>query len=229
MFDTNDRDKEVILINTSNETRTYRLSWEDKRQLANGNYEDEVQNYPYSAAPHLRFSPRQVKLAAGERQVIKILKRNVNALDRGDYRSHLNFTVLPRESGASQETQSGISIRLESLINYSIPVIFKVGNDSSRAQIEAVTWETKDALSVNISKNGLSSIFGRLEIWGTINGQDKRLDYLNGVNIFRESTLMTFDLNIPKDVMDSQPRNIRVVYLDVITNQTQSEIFVKNN
>jgi P pilus assembly chaperone PapD len=224
-FEGRDRSAQVILVNSSNEAQTYRLELSDKEQLPNGNYENiENGQFAYSARELLRVSPRQVSLGPGERQTIKIIKRNTSGLANGDYRSHLTFKLVPKPAVQSDSTPSGVNLNLTAIINYSIPIVVKVGDGSSNVDIESALVElmpetSNAAVKVSLNKTGAYGMFGRLEIWSFENNVAKnKIGTLNGSNMFRESNNITFYVDV--DSKDLSPSDsYMVTYTDIMTRQ----------
>lgn len=193
LFEDRDRVQQVMLVNSSNETRSYRIEFDEQIIGENGLYrdmtEEEKENFP-KASPYLRFSPSQVTLAPGERQNIKILARRPSDLQEGDYRSHLNFIALPvrRESN---NNVSGMQMKLDMLLSYSIPVILREGQPQFRGQVDNIDIEVQEQnraaeIIVTMSRAGNASPTGRLEAYFTPQGsnEQKFVGVLNGFNFF---------------------------------------------
>lgn len=128
----NDRQRsdELILVNKGSKTQTYRLLWEEKALDQNGNLKklskEESKNYPI-ASPMIRYSPKQVTLKPGARQVVKISVRRPKNLKDGEYRSYLVLSALPvrRKNTDAQLSDMAMSVKLK--LSYSLPVVIRKG------------------------------------------------------------------------------------------------------
>lgn len=220
----NDRERsaQVILINTSNETKSYRVGWAQKKALPDGGYQDlnEQQSSDFPIASNmLRFSPKQVTLSPGGRQTVKLGARRPKGLANGEYRSHLKFTALPPPDSvvAAEET----SIRIAVMMSYTIPVILRQGPlvynvDLKTVDVKqsTVKGNSKYELLISASRSGTSSTFGRIRAYWTPNNNSKEIDagVLNGVHFFPETS--QFDKTIIWQ-LDSYPPisgKLRLVY-----------------
>ncbi|PKF61170.1 hypothetical protein CW745_11080 [Psychromonas sp. psych-6C06] len=139
-----ERATQLILINTSDAPITYRLSWEEKTVSDKGKYqqltEQQLTTFP-SASNMIRFSPKQVKLKPGSRQVIKIAVRRPKDLQMGEYRSHLKLSAVPDEREKPQNNE--MSIKATMLFSYVLPVIVRKGVATSAVTITDISLKNK--------------------------------------------------------------------------------------
>jgi fimbrial chaperone protein len=220
----NDRDRsaEVILINSSDKVRTYRLEWVEKRALPLGGYQDlneqESANFP-TASQMFRMSPKQVTLAPNQRQIVKLAARRPQGLANGEYRSHLKFTVLPDEKQLPTEQQAGIVLNL--MLNYSIPVILRQGPinsnvdiDSAKIEQSIVDGEVRYNIEVLMSRSGLSSAYGSIKAYWLPNGgkEEINLGILNSVNFYSELKQAKFVVAWQKPEIPPSGGRLRIVY-----------------
>jgi P pilus assembly chaperone PapD len=192
VFDIYERSDEVILINTSTNPVTYRIEWKDMHTLPTGGYKqlEEGEALPSNSASELvRFSPRQVTLQPGERQVVKLLARRRPSFDLPEYRSHLNFIAIPTISSDSDATTDSISMRLDLFMSYSIPVLVKNAEIDAAVtinQAELILDAEKERYSLNIdfTRSGKQSFFGKVRVYEIVSGEKKLVGQLNGINLF---------------------------------------------
>src|SRR5690606_39210727 len=110
------------------ESTTYRLALVNRRMSETGGFTDIDQPLPGEqfADEMLRFSPRQVTLAPGASQTVRIMVRKPSNLAEGEYRSHLLFSQQPQATGSNSiETRKDakkIGVVITALIGASIPV-----------------------------------------------------------------------------------------------------------
>ena len=177
----NQRTAQVQLINNGAESRTYRVSLVNRRMSETGEFTDVVEPLPGElfADDMLRYSPRQVTLAPGEGQTVRIMVRKPAGLMAGEYRSHLLFSQQPeaedmgRNIENRQSSASGIGVMITALIGASIPVIVRHDELSAELQltnIELQTPEQKPFLALTLARSGARSVYGDLAVSFTPQG-----------------------------------------------------------
>ena len=222
VFNDRERSAQVILINTSNETKSYRVGWVQKKALPDGGYQNlnEQQSADFPIVSNmLRFSPRQVTLSPGGRQTVKLGARRPKGLANGEYRSHLKFTALPPPDSvvAAEET----SIRIALMMSYTIPVILRQGPFDYNVTLNTVDVKQstvkgnpKYQLLINASRSGISSTFGRIRAYWTPNNNSKEIvaGVLNGVHFFPETSQFNKTINWQLDSHPPISGKLRIVY-----------------
>ncbi|PCK33280.1 fimbria/pilus periplasmic chaperone [Pseudoalteromonas piscicida] len=214
-FEERQRIERVTIINNGEETKSYRLEFQEKLALREGGYANFAQPEinPMAASSFIRVSPRQITLGPGERQVIKLAVRRKSNMTQGEYRSHLLFRELPDEQG---ELQAGINIDV--LMSYSIPVILRVGNPQPQIGLEAVNWhELKDgrqSFEVILSRSGKYSSFGVLSAYwqGQHDAQPQQIGVLNKFAIYPELNQRTVNFLVDKAIELKPPGKVVVKY-----------------
>lgn len=211
-FSERDRIQTVTLINSGKEEKTYRVEWTEQKVNPEGQYqvlsEEEYQDFPI-ASPFLRYTPRQVTLAPGEKQVIKVMARRAAEMADNEYRSHLSFTALPNTKQPATPNGGGLSMQLNMLMSYSIPVILRTSPVDATAEIEDIKFESNPSKSLNdivvtLSRKGQTSLTGSLKAYYTPVGESNEINIgiLNGFNFFPESSRLT------KTLMWAEPINL---------------------
>ena len=170
------RSEEVILVNASDEIKSYRLEWVEQASLPEGGYRplnaQEAANFP-TASKFLRYSPRQVTLKPGESQVIKLVLRKPNNLPAGEYRSHLRFRAIPK----NVTPEAGINVY--AVMSFSIPVIVKQGAKQAQASLDGLSISAlngKPQLRAAISRKGANSVIGNIQLFYKPVGSAKELE-----------------------------------------------------
>lgn len=220
VLDSQQRSSSVTLINSGNETRSYRISWSQKIALPQGGYRDltEVEQQNYAGLERIvRISPKQVTLSPGQRQSVKLLLRDPGTLPSGEYRSHLTFTALPvQQNGGEQNSSGQTGININVLMGYTMPVIYRTGavniapiiNDLSLVTIKE-TGAT--FIKVQLSHNDLFSSSGRLVAYWTANGQQpQQVGLLNGFNFYPETK--TAEVKVPWNNFKLEAGTLEVRY-----------------
>lgn len=198
VFDSRDRTAEVNVMNTGDETASYRISFVRKRMTITGDFETVVDALPGEqfSDEMVRFSPRQIELPPGKSQTIRLLLRKPGKIADGEYRSHLLFQNVPRIKQQSidslaQPDGQDISITLTPIIGITIPVIVRQGTanvTTTLRQIELIRPSDKEPgfkLAFDIERDGNQSVYGDLAVFfKPKNGSLKVIGRANGVAVY---------------------------------------------
>jgi hypothetical protein len=180
----NQRAAQVELINDSASPASYRISIVNRRMGETGEFISIDTPAPGElfAGPMLSFSPRQVTLAPGTAQVVRLMVRRPEGLADGEYRSHLHFEKLadPRQTRSSVEGAADgqqIGVVLTTLIGASIPVIVRQGECGASATLEGLelTMGKAPQLAFRIARSGCASVYGDLALRFTPHGGAEQL------------------------------------------------------
>ena len=207
VFEEKQRSASVNLINTTTQTNTYRLHWVQKRQREKGGYQDLPQNSNEvpNASSMLRFSPRQITLAPGEKQTVRISLRRKKGLETGEHRSYLLFQALPNETPASA-SEKGPKVKINLLLGFAIPVIVREGKINASATISGVVLtKTMDknkyvyGAQVNLKRSGPHTAIGSIKIlWKKTKFEEyKQIGLLNNVSLYPEAPLVQNFVGLP--------------------------------
>lgn len=226
-FNDRDRSKEVILINTSDQTRAYRVEWTQQRALPTGGYHEltdlESKAFPI-ASSMIRMSPKQVTLAPGERQKVKLAVRRPKGLAEGEYRSHLSFKALPPKEETNKDNATntgGAAFKLKLILSYSIPVIVRQGKldysitiDDAKVLTSQHQGKTRYDLEVSMSRSGLNSTVGTLRAYWQKKGSSEEIDLgiLNSVKFYPELEQAKYQLFWQAPQVEPKSGKIRIVY-----------------
>ncbi len=177
VFEGRDRSAEVILVNTTSISMTYRISFKNMRMLENGAYEDidTPRNGELFADKMIRFSPRQVVLEPGVSQTVRLLLRKPANLATGEYRSHLLFQGIPPETAGQDienlDLEEGeLQIRIRTAFAVTIPVIARQGELSATVEISDLALTTPKnpdelaILSFRLNRSGNRTVSGDIEV-----------------------------------------------------------------
>jgi len=179
-FEDRQRSTEIILINNGDETRSYRMGWREMSASTDSGYQilnaQQIKEFPI-ASSMIRFSPKQVTLKPGDRQIIKMALRRPKGLQDGEYRSHLLLTALPPKQAKNSEKTRAPTIALQALISYSLPVVVRQGAmqqpelsigaiDLTYRELKKDSYvekqETLSKIRVEMNRTGLFSANGNL-------------------------------------------------------------------
>ncbi|HRQ60129.1 MAG TPA: hypothetical protein PLO23_01200 [Alphaproteobacteria bacterium] len=199
LFDDRERSEELTIINTSKRTNTYRLEWGYRRMKEEGGYEqlEAPLDATFDAEKSLIFSPRQVTIAPGENQRVRLSLRRPADLPDGEYRAHL---LMKRVSDGNEPrtgvvTDSGISAQMGTNVGFSIPVIVRQGAYDAGAVISDPEFvppanpAQPHSLHITVTRTGIHSVAGSFKVYWTPPGQEERfVGEINNINIFHEIT-----------------------------------------
>jgi hypothetical protein len=223
--DSDNRSATLVLRNTSDGSRTYRLAWEDKRVNAQGGYEmvGEGEDWP-SAASMVRFSPRQITVGPGENQMVRLNFRPPSSLAAGEYRSHLKLQVVAESSEPTSVIEmddperENVGFKLFMQMSFSIPVIarYKVAPpEVTIADVKVVpaSKERNMALAITLDREGASSSYGDMvvEMQKDANSPVEVIGRRKDVYVFHETKRKVVDVPL-RDKAIPAGSWIRVAY-----------------
>lgn len=214
------RSASVNLINTASTTTTYRLHWVQKKQKTDGQYMDlpADSNEVPNASSMLRFSPRQVTLAPGEKQTVRIAVRRHKNMDKGEYRSHLLFQALPNKD-IEVASGKGAKIKINLLLGFAIPVIVRQGKLNGMANVTKVEikktaskGKTFYGAQITVKRKGSHTTYGTLKVlWKPmLTSRYKQIAILNNIALYPESSSVQYYAGLK----NYKPNNgyIKVIY-----------------
>jgi hypothetical protein len=212
VFDDRGRSAEVTVFNRGERPGTYRIELSDRRMTPEGrliefNPENpKPANWP-SAVDLIRFSPRQVTLAPGQSQSIRIALRRPANLAPGEYRSHLTVTAVPpADSGetieeAARQGSNAIRIRITPIYGISIPIIVRAGEPVSTARLVNPRVVRGDDgrrfVEVEVQRAGAASVYGDLVV---MRG-DRRVGLIRGIGVYPEISQRTARIPLNEEAM----------------------------
>lgn len=175
LMDDDNRSATLVLRNPSDGSRTYRLSWEDKRAKENGGYTavSEDEEWP-SAKDMVRLSPRQITVGPRENQTVRFSWRPPADLPAGEYRSHVLLEVIPDISEPTatlggEIPEDGVGIQVFMQMSFSIPVVVRHDTDTpevSIGEVKAVPLGDGEQLGLELTFNraGNASSYGKVSV-----------------------------------------------------------------
>lgn len=202
VFDKNQRAAQLDLINSGAETATYRISIVNRRMSETGEFSAVNSPLPGEqfADELLRYSPRQVVLAPGVGQTVRLSLRKPADLPAGEYRSHLIFEKVAAAKGASSlETPTApageLSVQLTMLVGVSIPVIVRHGETTADVKLSGLELLKPVAgqaatLALVLQRSGNRSVYGDLgAIFTPQGGAAQEVGKAGGVAVYTPNPL----------------------------------------
>lgn len=198
IFDGRTRSAEVTLLNTTNQTNVYRLSWTYNHQREDGSYEklDAAPAGQPDPATFIRFSPRQVTIPPQGRQSVRLQLQRPADLPDGEYRIHLTFKQMPKDVPMADRTPTqGVSVGLRVALGISMPVIVRQGEYDARTTIADARFvaagkdkNTKNPqLMVKIARTGKHGTYGRLRVFWNDGSNEKQIGELNNFAVYADN------------------------------------------
>ncbi len=221
------RDAVVTLRNPSDRERVYRVSWAEREMTADGSVEPRAEPGPFAASPHVRIAPRRVAVGPGQTQTVRLHLRPPADLPPGEYRSHLVLGLEPESEasfimGQEETPAEGVGFRLEALLSFALPVIFRHGEGGEPqvaiSHVEPRTFEsrrgTEFGLLVSLEREGAWSSFGRVVAYQQVdqNAPVQEIGYARDVAIYAEANQSRVMVPLRPDVTLQPGAWLRVTY-----------------
>jgi fimbrial chaperone protein len=197
VFDKADRAAQVELVNQGTAPATYRIQLVNRRMNERGEFEVAATAEPGErfADDMLRFSPRQVTIAPGGSQTVRVLVRKPAELAPGEYRSHLQFdrVQLPGEPTGSSDAAAAsgsVGVTISTLVGASIPLIVRHGDTEFKSEVEGMKLiagggKEPPALNFHIVRSGNRSVYGDLQVsYQPADGKPVEVALVRGVAVY---------------------------------------------
>ena len=215
--------KEIVnLVNTGKTTKTYFVSFVQRRMNEDGSFAvvtkpDPGQNF---ADAHLRIYPRSVTLKPGEGQVIMLQRRRNSNNKTGEYRSHLYFRSNPDYSALGDtnlDSVNGVSVKLTPIYGMTIPVIFHSGKVTVKSNITDVKLKSQkeiNRLSFTVNRDGNKSIYGDFVVkYFPVKGKPIKISRLNGIAIYTNIKRRFMSIDLKKGpLINYNEGTIKIIY-----------------
>jgi hypothetical protein len=205
VFDNSQKTQELNLSNNGKDSARYVLSVIQIRMKTDGGFEtittaDSSQRF---AEKYFRFFPRQVVLAPGESQTVKIQPIRGSELVTGEYRSHL-YLRSESEKLALGEVDSttrlsSISVSITPVLGISVPIIIKSGKSDTKVLISdlsfSVAGNTKPVLTLKFIRTGNMSVYGDILVnHVSASGKITKVGVIQGAAIYAPTPGRQFHL-----------------------------------
>ena len=207
-----DRSAMVRLINNGTAEGVYRISFVTKDMIPQGALKarEKKKGRLYSE-DIVRVSPRRVVLKPGQLQNVRLMVKRKKGMAEGEYRSHLKFTLLPDKTKSTFNNESEknkLSISMEALIGFSIPIIVHHGKDLNVKVTTNPIKIVKDKngkkhVKFSMTRDGNISTYGDLTVtYKKPNGKEYVINKMGGIAIYTSIKKRLFDLpvKLPKGV-----------------------------
>lgn len=210
VFDKNRRAAQIDLINDGATSATYRLVLVNRRMTDVGEFNaiDAPGPGDQFADAMLVYSPRQITLAPGAQQLVRVALRKPEELATGEYRSHLFFEKVAETTAENNienlgRTAAGeVGVSITALIGVSIPVIVRHGDTGAQVAIDHLALEPAGAaqlplLALQLNRSGDRSVYGDLTVSFTPRGGAAQvIGKAAGVAVYTPNALRRAKLNL---------------------------------
>jgi len=225
------------LGNTSSDTTTYRLSYNEIQMDEDGKFNtiEEPENNQNFASHYLRYYPRTITLAPDEWQTVKIQLIKTGELKEGEYRSHLYFRPVPKTKLLENKTVTtdtlkpkGASVVLKAIYGISIANIITIGAPTTAVSLTNLTLLPAQVLSMDINRTGNQSAYGELHVNHiSLEGISTNVGLIKGFAVYTPGNLRHTKIklkNIPS--VDYTRGKLQVTYTTPNQVSTYAEAFL---
>jgi len=234
VFEGGKQSQELTLANTGQDTARYSVSFVQYRMAQNGTFEqiETPDSGQYFADKYLRFFPRSVTLAPGEAQVVRMQFRRLPDMPKGEFRSHVYFRAIPKETalGELPSTDStSIGIRLIPIFGITIPIIIRNGDLSAKVELSNLaldaTSDTIPHLQVTFNRSGDKSVYGDLIAeWFPDKGDPVEVGIVRGIAVYTPNTKRTFNMQL-KHIQGVDYNNGKIVLKYIAGQDANPEVY----
>jgi P pilus assembly chaperone PapD len=224
VFEGQKRTQDLNLANTGQDTAKYNVSIIQYRMREDGSFEeitdpDPGQNF---ADKFLRFFPRTVTLAPNEAQVVKMQLIKTNELKPGEYRSHVYFRAVPKQTALGTKEvvkdSTSIGVKLVPIFGITIPVIIHVGESTTKVNLSDIKLDmvndTTNRIQFAFNRTGNMSVYGDIQI-EHISPQSVKtvVGTVRGIAVYTPNTIRKFQMDLDKKAkVDYHSGNLKITY-----------------
>lgn len=227
VFENRTRSAQVTLANRGSATATFRISLIDMAMDDSGEMATMPDTNPHSATTMVRYAPRQIDIAPGAHQVVRLSLRKPANLEDGEYRSHMFFRAVPPESAGRSVTdetdlqKNELRIQLIPIFGVTIPVIVRNGKLTVNVGLSDMVHTPKtdkipEHLEVVLKRGGNRSAFGDLvaTYQPADGGQEIIVGRISRIAVYTPNTKrhVFMTLQIPDGITLKSAGKLRVTY-----------------
>lgn len=209
VFEGSKRTQDLNLANTGFDSAKYNVSIVNYKMQEDGSFKEiteaeEGQNF---ADIYLRFFPRTVTLAPNESQVVKMQLIKTNTLKPGEYRSHVYFRAVPKETALGIEEvnkdTTAIGVRLVPIFGITIPVIIRTGESTTKVSLSELKMETVNdtipRLQFTFNRTGNMSVYGDIKVeYVSAQSVATTVGVVRGIAVYTPGEIRRFQMDLDK-------------------------------
>lgn len=224
VFEGTKRTQDLNLANTGQDTAKYNVSIIQYRMREDGSFEEITEPDPGQnfADKYLRFFPRTVTLAPNEAQVVKMQLIKTNELKPGEYRSHVYFRAVPKQTAlGTQEVQkdsTSIGVKLVPIFGITIPVIIHVGESDTKVNLSDMKLDlindTTSRLQFAFNRTGNMSVYGDIQVdYISPSSVSTPVGTVRGIAVYTPNLLRKFQMDLDKKAkVDYHKGSLKITY-----------------
>ncbi len=224
VFEGTKRSQELNLANTGKDTAKYNVSILQYRMKEDGSFQeitvpDEGQNF---ADKFIRFFPRTVTLAPNEAQVVKMQLIKTDQMQPGEYRSHVYFRAVPKQTALGTEEKvkdsTAIGVKLIPIFGITIPVIIRSGESTMKVNLSELKLEIQNdtipRLQIAFNRTGNMSVYGDLLVEHiSSKAVTTKVGIVKGIAVYTPNTVRRFQMDLdPKMKVDYHSGTLKVTF-----------------
>ena len=232
VFESGKRFETLTLVNRGSDSATYRISVVQYRMTAEGSLEriDSADPGQRVATDLIRFFPREVVIAPGESQNVRVQIKMPEGLADGEYRSHLYFRAVPREQAAAADTMTKeFSVKLSAVYGVTVPVIVRQGTLNATVTVGDLSLTPGDSqkppvVAMKFHREGTQSVCGTVRVTHVAaDGTTTPLGSVGGVAVYTPNTdrIFRMPVTVPAGV-DLHGGRLQVTFDAVSESSTQT-------
>ncbi len=233
VFEGQKRTQDLNLANTGIDTAKYNVSVINYHMREDGSFEeittpDAGQNF---ADKNLRFFPRSVTLAPNEAQVVKMQVTKADQLSPGEYRSHIYFRAVPKQSALGTEEvkkdSTSIGVKLIPIFGITIPVIIRVGESTMKVNLTDLNFsfmnDTIPVLQFAFNRTGNMSVYGDILVEHISPGMIiTPVGTVRGIAVYTPNSMRRFQMELDKKAkVDYHTGKLKLTYTSQSDTKTE--------
>jgi hypothetical protein len=224
VFEGQKRTQDLNLANTGIDTAKYNVSVINYRMREDGSFEeitvpDTGQNF---ADKNLRFFPRTVTLAPNEGQVVKMQLTKTETLSPGEYRSHVYFRAVPKQTALGstevKNDSSTIGVKLIPIFGITIPVIIRIGESTMKVNLSDLKMnivnDTIPVLQFAFNRTGNMSVYGDILVEHISPKMViTQVGTVRGIAVYTPNSVRRFQMELDRKAnVDYHNGNLKITY-----------------
>lgn len=224
VFEGTKRMQDLNLANTGVDSAKYNVSIINYKMQEDGSFKEitEAEDGQNFADKYLRFFPRSVTLAPNEAQVVKMQVIKTNELKPGEYRSHVYFRAVPKETALGLESTNkdttAIGVKLVPIFGITIPVIIRVGESDTKVSLSDIKMETVNdtipRLQFAFNRTGNMSVYGDIKVeYVSPQSVSTTVGVVRGIAVYTPGEIRRFQMDLNnKAKVDYHTGSLKVTY-----------------
>lgn len=224
VFEGQKRTQDLNLANTGQDTAKYSVSIVQYRMREDGSFEEITEPDPGQnfADKFLRFFPRTVTLAPNEAQVVKMQLIKTDQLKPGEYRSHVYFRAVPRQTALGTEEvvkdSTAIGVKLIPIFGITIPVIIHSGESTTKVNLTdpklEIINDTISRLQFAFNRTGNMSVYGDIQVDHiSAKSVTTPVGTVRGIAVYTPNQVRKFQIDLDKNTkVDFHSGSLKITY-----------------